>query len=215
MTLGDKLKLLRSKKGMTQEAFAEILSVSRSAIAKWESNNGIPDISNLKQISQVLNISLDELLDDKVCIDESEHKEGCIPSEYAGYCCDIDLVGWNDGVYNVLICGEDRDFLFYQKTEKNKKVYGVLGKKYITSVKKHSKGDRLKRQININRDYFCNKQVFIEIANKEGFLKGFFDFRNDDFLNVVVTAFRDSKVMLNYGREIDVDDITKIEEVEF
>lgn len=49
MTLGDKLKLLRTKKGMTQEALAEKLNVSRSAIAKWESNNGIPEISNLKQ----------------------------------------------------------------------------------------------------------------------------------------------------------------------
>ena len=151
MTLGDKLKLLRSKKGMTQETFAEMLSVSRSAIAKWESNNGIPDISNLKQISQGLNISLDELLDDKICIDESEHKGGCFLSEYAGYCCDIDLVGWNDGVYSLLICGEDKDFLFYQKTEKNKTVYGVLGKKYIASVRKHSKSDRLNGQININR----------------------------------------------------------------
>lgn len=62
MTLGDKLKLLRTKKGMTQEALAEKLNVSRSAIAKWESNNGIPEISNLKQISQVLNVSLDEIL---------------------------------------------------------------------------------------------------------------------------------------------------------
>ena len=75
MTLGDKLKLLRTKKGMTQEALAEKLNVSRSAIAKWESNNGIPEISNLKQISQVLNVSLDELLDNKICIGESEHKE--------------------------------------------------------------------------------------------------------------------------------------------
>ena len=60
MNLGDKLKLLRTQKGLTQEAFAEVLQVSRSAVAKWESNNGIPEISNLKQISQVLNISLDE-----------------------------------------------------------------------------------------------------------------------------------------------------------
>ena len=123
MTLGDKLKLLRTKKGMTQEALAEKLNVSRSAIAKWESNNGIPEITNLKQISQVLNVSLDELLDNKICIGESEHKEENILSEYRGYYCDIDLVGWNDGVYSVLVLGEDSDFLFYQKTDKNKSTH--------------------------------------------------------------------------------------------
>lgn len=211
MTLGDKIKLLRTKKGMTQEAFAEKLSVSRSAIAKWESNNGIPEISNLKQISQVLNVSLDELLDDKICIGESEVNAR---SECIGYYCDINLVGWNDGVYSVLVLGEDRDFLFYQKTEKNKKVYGLLGKKYITSVERNSQSNNLKDYGNINRDYFCNKHVFIEVAHKEGFIKGFFDFRNDDYLNVVVSVFKDSKVLLEFGREIDVDNVTKIEELE-
>lgn len=215
MTLGDKLKLLRTKKGMTQEALAEKLNVSRSAIAKWESNNGIPEISNLKQISQVLNVSLDELLDNKICIGESEHKEENILSEYRGYYCDIDLVGWNDGVYSVLVLGEDSDFLFYQKTDKNKKTYGLLGKKYITSIESHSKSDILKTHSNINRDYFCNKHVFIEIAHKEGFFTGFFDFRNDDYLNVVVSAFKNSKILLNLGREIDIDNVTKIEELEF
>ena len=63
MNFGAKLKLLRTQKGLTQELLAEELHVSRSAIAKWESNNGIPEISNLKQISQVLNVSLDELFD--------------------------------------------------------------------------------------------------------------------------------------------------------
>lgn len=211
MTLGDKIKLLRTKKGMTQEAFAEKLCVSRSTIAKWESNNGIPEISNLKQISQVLNVSLDELLDDKICISESEVNAR---SECIGYYCDINLVGWNDGVYSVLVLGEDRDFLFYQKTEKNKKVYGLLGKKYITSVERRSQSNNLKDYGNINRDYFCNKHVFIEVAHKEGFLKSFFDFRNDDYLNVVVSVFKDSKVLLEFGREIDVDNVTKIEELE-
>lgn len=43
MTLGDKIKNLRTNAGFTQETFAEKLNVSRSAIAKWESNKGIPE----------------------------------------------------------------------------------------------------------------------------------------------------------------------------
>ena len=214
MTLGAKLKLLRTKKGMTQEAFAEKLSVSRSAIAKWETDNGIPEISSLKQISQVLNVSLDELLDDNICIDELVRKEESIQSEYMGYYCDIDLVGWNDGVYSVLVLGEDIDFLFYKKTKKDKDIYGLLGKKYIKSVDRHSLSDTLKEYGNINRNYFCNKHVCIEVAHEEGFLKGFFDFSNDNDLDVIVNVIKDSKVVLKFGGEIDVDRITKIEMLE-
>lgn len=65
MTIGEKIKLLRNEKGITQEALAESLNVSRSAIAKWETNSGVPEVSNLKIISKIFGISVDELIDDK------------------------------------------------------------------------------------------------------------------------------------------------------
>ena len=129
MNFGAKLKVLRTQKGLTQEAFAEELNVSRSAIAKWESNKGIPEISNLKQISQVLNVSLDELLDNNTPLAASTRKEEKQQAECIGCYCDIDLVGWNDGVYHALIVGEDEDFLFYKKSEKTKSIFGLIGKK--------------------------------------------------------------------------------------
>lgn len=213
MTLGEKLKLFRVQKEMTQEAFAEKINVSRSAVAKWESDKGIPEISNLKQISLVLDISLDELLADKICDSKPECKEAVTISEYTGYYCDIDLAGWNDGMYGVLVLGEDRDFLFYEKHEKNKKRYGLLGKKYITSIERHSKSDVLNSYDNINRDYFCNRHVVMEIAHREGFFSGFFDFRNDDYLDVVVNDFKNSKIILKFGSEVDTDAVTKMEEL--
>jgi hypothetical protein len=54
----------------------------------------------------------------------------------------------------------------------------------------------------------------IEIANREGLIKGFFDLRNDDYLNVVIKSFTDRKIELAYGREIDILDICKIEEID-
>lgn len=48
MTFGDKLKEARKISGLSQEQFAEKLNISRSAVAKWESNIGIPDVANLK-----------------------------------------------------------------------------------------------------------------------------------------------------------------------
>ena len=63
MTLGEKLKEARNKFGLSQEELAEKLFVSRAAIAKWETDNGIPDMMNLKAISSLLQVSIDYLLD--------------------------------------------------------------------------------------------------------------------------------------------------------
>lgn len=54
---------------------AAILSVSRSAIAKWESGRGLPDIANLKAIAGVLCVSVDELQDDGSPMDFSVTKK--------------------------------------------------------------------------------------------------------------------------------------------
>lgn len=64
MTLGEKLKESRKRAGLSQEQLAKKLSVSRSAVAKWENDNGMPDIENLKAIAQLLDVSIDYLLDD-------------------------------------------------------------------------------------------------------------------------------------------------------
>ena len=64
MTLGEKIKEARKEHGLSQEQFAEKLCVSRSAVAKWETDKGTPDIENLKAISSLLNVSIDYLLDD-------------------------------------------------------------------------------------------------------------------------------------------------------
>ena len=63
LTLGEKLKSARKSAGLTQEQLSEKLMVSRQAVTKWESNKGMPDIQNLKALSQLLNVSVDYLLD--------------------------------------------------------------------------------------------------------------------------------------------------------
>jgi hypothetical protein len=65
----------------------------------------------------------------------------------------------------------------------------------------------------INRNYFCTKNVCIELASREGFIKGFFDFRNDDYRDVIVNSFSESKILLRYGKEVNIDDVSKIEEL--
>lgn len=62
MTFGDQLSKARKNKDLTQEELAERLNLSRQTILRWEKNQVFPDISNLKAVAQVLDISFDYLL---------------------------------------------------------------------------------------------------------------------------------------------------------
>ena len=62
MSFGEKLRLVRKDRNITQEALAELLNVSRQAISKWESDNGYPETEKLLLISKTLNISIDYLM---------------------------------------------------------------------------------------------------------------------------------------------------------
>ena len=64
MTLGEKIRYARKCCGLSQGQLAEKMCVSRSAIAKWETGKGLPDIENLKILSRLLGVSADSLLDD-------------------------------------------------------------------------------------------------------------------------------------------------------
>lgn len=62
MKIGDKLKNARIKKSMTQEDVADKLYVSRQSISNWENNKTYPDIGNVLALSDLYEVSLDELL---------------------------------------------------------------------------------------------------------------------------------------------------------
>lgn len=64
MTLGEKIRYARKRRGLSQEQLSEKLCVSRSAIAKWETDKGMPDVENLKLLARLLGVSVDSLLDD-------------------------------------------------------------------------------------------------------------------------------------------------------
>jgi transcriptional regulator with XRE-family HTH domain len=77
MEFNEKLQELRKRKGLTQEELAELLYVSRTAISKWESGRGFPNIESLKAISKFFSVSLDELLsgEEILAIAEKDQKE--------------------------------------------------------------------------------------------------------------------------------------------
>lgn len=60
--IAENLSLLRQKNGYTLEALAEIISVSRQTIAKWEAGDSHPDIVNCLKLATLFKVSLDELV---------------------------------------------------------------------------------------------------------------------------------------------------------
>lgn len=62
MTLSNRIQKLRKKKGISQEELAHCLKVSRQAISKWESNQSLPDIDKILQMSEYFEVTTDYLL---------------------------------------------------------------------------------------------------------------------------------------------------------
>ncbi|MCR5106941.1 MAG: helix-turn-helix domain-containing protein [Lachnospiraceae bacterium] len=61
MSLGQFLAKRRKHMRLTQEELAEKINVSKSAVAKWETDGGLPDRDNLKKLAEAINVSVDYL----------------------------------------------------------------------------------------------------------------------------------------------------------
>ena len=80
MDIGIIIKRLREENGLSQEALAEKLHVTRQAVSKWESGRGVPDIENIIGLSDTFDISIDELIrssqrvENKIIVDSASKK---------------------------------------------------------------------------------------------------------------------------------------------
>ena len=74
MEFNEKLQQLRKNRGLTQEELAEAIYVSRTAISKWESGRGYPNIESLKALSKFFAVSIDELLTGEKILDIAEEE---------------------------------------------------------------------------------------------------------------------------------------------
>jgi transcriptional regulator with XRE-family HTH domain len=64
MSFKEQLQTLRKSKGLSQEKLAEILGISRQAVAKWEVGQSYPDLAKLIALSDFFKVSIDKLVND-------------------------------------------------------------------------------------------------------------------------------------------------------
>ena len=71
---GENLKVLRNKKGYTQENLAIKINVVRQTVSKWEKGLSVPDADTLQKIAEVLDVSVGELLGAPIVQDENKNE---------------------------------------------------------------------------------------------------------------------------------------------
>ena len=81
MSFGKRLQILRHSKGITQEAFAQQLNVSRQAVSKWESSKGYPEMEKILFICNHYGVTMDELFSDELVFVQSPETPQTHPSE--------------------------------------------------------------------------------------------------------------------------------------
>ena len=83
MSFGTRLQALRHRHGITQEAFAQQLNVSRQAVSKWESARGYPELEKLLYICRHYGVTMDELFQDELPDVGTERERQDSPTEEA------------------------------------------------------------------------------------------------------------------------------------
>ena len=157
MTLGEKIREARRKCGLSQEQLADKMSVSRSAIAKWETDKGLPDVGNLKLLARLLSISLDRLLDDAEEVDESVIRER------------YNLIAYGPG------CKKVKKDRVVRERFPNAKIYTLLGRQQLTELKRfadnvtdcHTTVDELIKDV--NKSFYLieidGRQLFVTLTD--------------------------------------------------
>lgn len=218
--ISEKIVQKRTELSLSQEQLAERLCVSRSAVAKWETGKGLPDIENIKALAGVFQITIDELLDasDKKmsCTPESSpvSTNRVIPAEralepYYGKKCSVSLSGWNNGFEDGYILGEDKDYLFYLIPRKKEFEVGAIRKSAVVSVTEEKERKPVKKDSwpKPDRDYFVGKLADIHLKDENLITSFFFE---KEFTDVPVLEFSEENVTIAAGKEFRTEDVIEI-----
>ena len=79
MKLSEKIYTCRKKAGLSQEALAEKLGVSRQAVSKWETEEAIPELSKIPMMAKIFGVTADFLLSDEENFEDAPKQHEEIP----------------------------------------------------------------------------------------------------------------------------------------
>lgn len=91
MKFGDKLTLLRKRNGLSQEDLGEKLNVTRQTVSKWELGQTKPDTDKLMEISKLLNIDFNVLIDDSLSLDSVDNNISSNSNTYSNVVIDDEV----------------------------------------------------------------------------------------------------------------------------
>ena len=218
--IGEMITKKRAELSLSQEQLAGMLCVSRSAIAKWETGKGTPDVENIKALASVCQISIDELLGVEKREDEQPGQTGdsvgykVIPEErtlepYYLKKCSVELSGWNNGFVDGYIVGEDRDYLFYVIPKKKTAEIGAVRKTTVVAVKEEKERKPVSKESwpFIDRNFFVGKIGSIWLVDEKLID---FSFREKEFIDVPVLEFSAERVVIMAGKEINTEEVAEI-----
>lgn len=124
MKLGEQIRGLRQQRGLSQEALADRLEVSRQAVAKWERGAANPSTTNLIALSRIFGVSLEELIPAREKMEETAGRRGRLPVVLLGvalalllaaalvclsYCLNAvpsDIIGYADAPTEIYLLGK-------------------------------------------------------------------------------------------------------------
>lgn len=174
MTLGNRIAHLRKEKHLSQEKLAEELLVSRQAISKWELDQSTPDLENIKRLSTIFSVSVDELIHGSI---ESNQSPKANPiwinvKKYWHY-IGIPLIIW--GVLDFIRMMGVGVFLFNVRQLGSK-----LSTQHANSMDSHSINDFFSQFPELNQTHFNHLTNFSSAGEAELI----FDIETHGFLNL-------------------------------
>ncbi len=177
MIFADKLLLLRKQKGLSQEQLAELLEVSRQSISKWESQQALPETNKVIALSNVFDVSIDQLLKDDLEIEGLKEietieveapsiiplevmfctkcgKENAADSKFCGYCgnpfTSFVAEKENDGK----LTKEDMDLAYYKASLQMQQQELLMKEQELAELQRHT--EQQQQQLQLQQEQYSS-----------------------------------------------------------
>lgn len=139
MNINEKILLLRKKRGLSQEALAEKLNVTRQTVSNWELGQTTPDILQAKELSKIFKVSLDDLTDNKLEIEVKDNSNSILKDLIGKNCLLLINEDYTDSYIDydtsVKVLDVSNSFIKIEYKKSKKMVEKLIDIDIITSIK--------------------------------------------------------------------------------